>query len=110
MKTITAKGLKKKIDKKEDMILVDALNTVEYRRRHIPGSVNIPYNKATEKAKKLLPDKKKEIIIYCENERCHASLIVAKKLISLGYKNVIEFSGGVEGWEQAGYEFEGNSM
>jgi len=106
MDPISAEDLKKKIDSKEDFELINVLSKDSYEVKHIPGSKNIPVDELEERAKTELPDKNKEVIVYCSSPECHASPRAAKKLEAMGYTNVIEFESGLAGWEEANYEFE----
>jgi len=38
------------------------------------------------------------MIVYCAHKKCDASKKLLKTLMDLGYNNVIDFSGGIEGW------------
>ena len=107
VKIITAQDLKKKLDAKEDFVLVMVLGEEYFKQKHISGSMNIPSDHVSEKAEELLPDKNKEIVVYCANTACQASPTAAKKLEALGYTNIVDFEDGIEGWEKAGYKFEG---
>jgi rhodanese-related sulfurtransferase len=106
MKTIAAEDLKKKLDANEDFILVDVLSKESFEGKHIPKSISIPVDQIEEKASSDLPDKDKEIIVYCASTDCHASPTAAKKLEELGYTNVTDFESGLAGWQDAGFEFE----
>jgi rhodanese-related sulfurtransferase len=46
------------------------------------------------------------IVTYCSSFDCEASTIAAKKLESYGFKNVLEFKGGLKDWKEAGYATE----
>ena len=109
MKTINAEELKKKIDADEDFILVDVLSKESYEGKHLPKAVNIPVDEIEGKASGELPDKNKEVIVYCASADCHASPNAAKKLEELGYTNVVDFEAGLAGWQEAGYGFEGST-
>ena len=109
MKTITAEELKKKIDSNEDFILVDVLSNESYEGKHLPKAINIPVGELEERAPNELPDKSKEIIVYCGSTQCQASPKAAKKLEELGYTNVADFESGLAGWQEAGYSFEGSA-
>lgn len=109
METITAQELKKKIDDREDITIINALGKEQYQQKHIPGSINIPVDEVEEKASQVLPeDKSKEIIVYCASKDCQASPKEAEKLEQMGYRNVKDFEGGIAEWQEQGYEFEGN--
>jgi len=59
------KTLLEKREKKEtDFILINTLNEIIHNHHHIPGSVNIPPDKAIIKADILGKDKDKLIVTY----------------------------------------------
>jgi len=63
--TITRDELKQKIDRKDYFYLVEALPADAFRSKHLPGAINVPYDKVREVAPQVLPDKNAEIIAYC---------------------------------------------
>lgn len=103
--TITAEELKEKIDRGDDFALVETLLPREYEQWHLPGAINIHFNKIGAKAREQLSEDQ-EIVVYCHDEECNASPIAAKKLRKLGYEHVIEFPGGKSAWKAAGYPIE----
>jgi len=110
MKTISAEELKKKIDAKEDFVLVNVLSKDSFEARHVPTSISIPVDEIENRASSELPDKNKEIVVYCASTDCHASPRAAKKLEELSYTNVVDYEAGIAGWQDAGYEFEGDAV
>jgi len=110
MKIISPEELKKKIDAKEDFVLVNVLSKDSFEARHVPTSINIPVDELEKRSPNELPDKNKEIIVHCASKMCTASPAAAKKLEGMGYTNVVEFESGVAGWLEAGYQFEGNAV
>ena len=65
LKNITADELKKMLDKKTELVLVDARPQQEFSQGHIPLSVNIPPDKVGI-INKLLPKNKKIVVVfYC---------------------------------------------
>lgn len=103
--TITAEELKEKMDRGDAFRLVETLLPKEYEQWHLPGAINIHFNKIGKRAREEF-DENDEIIVYCHDENCNASPLAAKKLEKLGYKNVREFSGGKKAWQEAGYPIE----
>ncbi|MBN2280906.1 MAG: rhodanese-like domain-containing protein [Candidatus Marinimicrobia bacterium] len=90
---------------KEEFILVEVLPENPYNEEHLPGAINIP----AEKLSDLAPEKLKKdetIIVYCSQYACNASPAAAKKLTSMGYKHVYDFSAGKKGWKEAGLPME----
>ena len=66
-RTISTKELKAKLDRKENVTVVETLAAERFREAHIPGALNIPPEKIKELAPQLLPAKNAEIVTYCTN-------------------------------------------
>lgn len=64
-KDLTTDEVKKMIDGKKKMTLVDARTEAEYREGHIPSAINIPPEKLMTIQKFLPKDKKTPLIFYC---------------------------------------------
>lgn len=65
MQTISREELKRKIDRKDDFVLVETLAEIAYDHAHLPGAINLPPDKLSKLAEQLLPDKNAEIVVYC---------------------------------------------
>jgi rhodanese-related sulfurtransferase len=65
--TISTDELKDKLDRKQNITVVETLAPERYREAHIPGALNIPPEKIKELAPRLLPRKDAEIVTYCTN-------------------------------------------
>lgn len=87
----------------ERFSLVNLLNREYYDKEHIPSSINIPIRHLNTCAPRLLKDKDELIVLYCSDERCPSGEDGTRKLRKLGYRNVVEFSGGLEAWKKRGY-------
>jgi rhodanese-related sulfurtransferase len=64
LKTITRQELKEKLDRGDDLVLLEALGETSYQRAHLPGAIRF---KDTSLAPELLPDRSVEIVAYCSN-------------------------------------------
>ena len=64
-KNITADELKKMLDKKTELVLVDARPQQEFSQGHIPLSVNIPPDKVGSISTLLPKNKKINVVFYC---------------------------------------------
>lgn len=93
--SISQEEAKKIMDSWEECIILDAREKSEYDEGHIPGAIVIPHTEIEDKARELLPDKDKLILVYCRSGR--RSKIAAEALVKLGYTNVKEF-GGIIDW------------
>ncbi|MCW4033558.1 MAG: rhodanese-like domain-containing protein [Candidatus Bathyarchaeota archaeon] len=103
-------ALKKKIDKNEDFVLFDARILKSYEKEHIIGAISLPVNEAKDRAEIIIPDKNKEIIVYCSSKYCSTSAFLAEILVDLGYTNVANYEGGMRDWIEAGYPTEKNEV
>ncbi len=83
--------------------LVMAASDFAFRAKHLPGSLHFP--KPEQMFAALGKDD--EIVVYCSNADCHASLAVIDKLVQQGYRNVSHYPGGLFDWESAGLPLEG---
>jgi rhodanese-related sulfurtransferase len=108
MNDITTEQLKAKIDKNEDMVIVEVLGSDYYEDYHLPGAINIPFKDSdfAAEVEKQLPDKDKLIIVYCANSHCPVSGDAYKKLEQMGYTNIYDYDEGKEAWKEAGYPTE----
>jgi rhodanese-related sulfurtransferase len=104
---IGCEELRQRLERGDELVLVDALPPISYAAVHLPGAVNIPPPSVDGRAERLIPDLDTEVVVYCANPGCESSVDVAKRLLELGYRNVLHFSGGKEAWREAGLPFEG---
>ena len=90
-------------------IILDARDAAEYQQGHIPGAINIPYDRIPEYFDVLQSQVPMDarVICYCRSLTCDFSDQLATELKVIGYKNVSVFSGGWEQWTTAGYPIEG---
>ena len=92
---ITAEEAKKIMDSGEEHIILDVREQDEFDAGHIPGAILLPYTEIEYKAEEMIPDKDKQILVYCRSGR--RSKIAAEALVNLGYTNIKEF-GGIIDW------------
>jgi thiosulfate/3-mercaptopyruvate sulfurtransferase len=113
-KSVTVDELKKWVDEKKDLLIVDTMPLeASYRKQHVPGAVPMEFpipemkemddTKKAEFVKLLGPNKDRTLVFYCGFTECTRSHNAAMWAVNLGYKNVYRFPGGIEGWVQAGY-------
>ena len=109
MRQITRTELKTKIDRWENWKLVFTLGEWQYRSMHIPGSLNLPCSPSLFASADALRDldRDDEIVVYCSNEACFASISVYHLLEKRGFRNVSRYAGGLQDWQQADYPLEG---
>jgi len=90
---------------KQGFKLVEVLDEGSYKKGHLPGAMNIPVDKLKVKAPQKLK-KNETIVVYCASYTCHASTNAAALLGKMGYKKVLDYKAGKQGWKDAGLEME----
>ena len=95
IKQIDVLELKKKLDAKENLILVDVRQPDEYETAKIEGSQLIPLSTFAQEAVKFLK-KDDEIVIHCHHGG--RSQRACEYLKSIGYTNVSNLAGGIDSW------------
>jgi hypothetical protein len=90
--------------KSGEYVLLDARSLRNYNRRHIKGAISLPFTEFTEESlKKVIPNKKSKVLIYCNNNFLGSPVSFASKsapaslnistqvnLAIYGYHNVYE--------------------
>lgn len=94
-KKTSAADAKARMDSGDTIIILDVRTQEEYDAGHIPGAILVPNETIVDKQPELLPDLDAEILVYCRSGNRSAQ--AAKKLIAIGYTNVVDF-GGIIDW------------
>ena len=106
MNLISREELKARLDRGDDFQLLMGLGELAYQAKHIPGSTYT----ITPKALLDRFDRDDDIVVYCSNPTCIASIAVYKFLENHGYTNIRRYAGGLEDWEAAGLPLEGEMV
>jgi rhodanese-related sulfurtransferase len=106
---IGCEELQRKLENREPFVLVDALPPMSYAVSRLPGAVNIPPEQVDELAPRRIPDRESEVVVYCIDPTCDASVLTGRRLVELGYTNVAHYAGGKKDWAQAGLPLEGGA-
>jgi rhodanese-related sulfurtransferase len=99
-------SVKKVSEGKVDGVIIDLRKKEDFDRGHIPGAINIPFDKydGFEGKQAEFPGLSKDKInyVYCYELLCNLSQKAAKKFASLGYP-VKDVKGGFKAWEEHNY-------
>jgi rhodanese-related sulfurtransferase len=104
---ISRESLWQKLQRGDEFVLVDALPPLAYAASHLPGAISIPPDDVTARARRRIPDVDTEVVVYCASSTCDSSLVVADRLVELGYRNVSHYAEGKRDWVEAGLPLEG---
>jgi rhodanese-related sulfurtransferase len=106
VKKITRKELRDLVSSGAKFRLVDVLDKDHYAKEHIKGAVSLPLQEVESRAEKLL--KKDDLVVtYCASFECQASTKAAEKLMAMGFKNVLDYKGGLKDYKEANLPLEG---
>src|SRR5262245_52024807 len=89
---------------REDALVVDVREAGEYGAGHILGARNVPLARIDEGGGDLAKRKEKPLIVYDERGEQAAKAIAALK--KHGFSRVVNLSGGLGAWQQAGLPVE----
>ena len=108
MQTITRDELKRRMDRDEDLDIVEVLGAEQYNEFHLPGAINVPVSNGSfeERITDAIPDKSKPVVVYCLDEDCDASPRAARRMEDLGYEHVFDYEAGKADWKQWGLPIE----
>lgn len=95
IKEITVQELKQKLDKEENIILIDVREKDEFDFCCIKESIHMPLSEFIERAESEfgLED---EIYIHCHHGG--RSMRACEHLLGLGYESIFNVKGGIDAW------------
>jgi molybdopterin/thiamine biosynthesis adenylyltransferase/rhodanese-related sulfurtransferase len=100
IREVTVDEVKKLIDARAPMKLVDVREGEEYSAGRLPGALSVPRGfleiRIEEKASREEP-----VILYCAGGT--RSALAAKTLAEMGYQNVVSMAGGYNRWHDAAF-------
>ena len=92
---ILPKDLKKKLDKKEDIFLLDVRNQNEYEIAKIKNSKLVPLSQLESKIDEIPKDK--EIIVYCHHGNRSLNAVEILRKYNFNAKSLV---GGIDVWSR----------
>ena len=104
---VSAEELKKLMESKANILIVDVQPKVAYEAGHIKGAINFPWAKEISGPVKL--PRNKPLVIYCDCTHEEDSMDVATQLVErfdYNNNNVKVLTGGWSGWVKVGYPTE----
>ncbi|VEG92355.1 rhodanese-like domain-containing protein [Legionella spiritensis] len=102
--TIDVHELKKRMDTKPDICLIDVREIHEWQALRIPGAVHIPKDDIAGRIHDTATDKNQPVYLHCKGGV--RSLHAAEVLTNMGYTKVYSVNGGIMEWAMCGYPVE----
>jgi rhodanese-related sulfurtransferase len=88
-------------------VLLDVRSPALYAESHVPGAINLPHGKMTERRMGEWPTETL-FVVYCAGPHCNGANRAAVRLAQLG-RPVKEMIGGMTGWADEGFSFAAGS-
>src|SRR4051794_6651893 len=103
-KEVSLDELKRRLEAKEPIVLLDVREKEEYRAGFIPGAVSVPRGFLEMQIEKAVPDKGAPVVLYCAGGT--RSALAARTLADLGYTHVESAALGFVRWKDSGFPVE----
>ena len=91
-------------ERQAEALFVDVREREEWEEGIVPGAVHIPRGNLESRIEGLVPDRSRELVLYCSGGS--RSAFAAKALQELGYENVTSLTGGFTDWKRNGFPIE----
>jgi sulfur-carrier protein adenylyltransferase/sulfurtransferase len=101
---IGAADARERAGSSEPPFFLDVREREEWEEGFIPGALHIPRGSLESRIEGLLPDRSREIVVYCAVGA--RSAFAAKSLTELGYEHVSSLTGGFTDWKRNGFDVE----
>jgi hydroxyacylglutathione hydrolase len=96
---LSVHNLKQKLDRGEDLIILDVRENQEWKTGHLKGGLNIYVGNLQERISEI--PKNKPIVCFCSVG--HRAGIAASILLRSGFNEVYNTAGGMLAWHNAGF-------
>jgi molybdopterin/thiamine biosynthesis adenylyltransferase/rhodanese-related sulfurtransferase len=103
-KEVSLDEIKRRLETKQPMVLVDVREKEENRAGFIPGSISVPRGFLEIQIEQRIPDKNAPVVLYCAGGT--RSALAAATLQQLGYTHVETANPGFVRWKDLGYPME----
>jgi sulfur-carrier protein adenylyltransferase/sulfurtransferase len=100
---VTSSDVLARLDEVDPPLIVDVREQDEWQEGHLPGAIHVPRGNLESRIEALVPDKSREIVVYCAVGA--RSAFAAKSLAELGYGQASSLIGGFVEWKRNGNGF-----
>jgi rhodanese-related sulfurtransferase len=101
IKECTVDDIKRRLDAKERVNLIDVREESEFAADHLPGALHVGKGVIERDIEEIVPNHDAEIVLYCGGG--FRSALAGENLVKMGYTNVISMDGGIRAWREKGY-------
>ena len=101
IREISLEDLRRRLEAKDGLVVVDVREKEEYRQGFIPGAISVPRGFLESQIESRVPDKNAEVVVYCAGGV--RSAFAAVTLAELGYQRVLSANPGFVRWKDLTY-------
>lgn len=102
--SISADDLAARIERGDTLQILDVRSESEFAAGHLPGAVNIPFNKVLAGSGEVPGSADEELFVYCGHGP--RAYMAARALRKRGHTRIVFLSGHFSGWQRAGRRVE----
>src|SRR5512134_2367072 len=100
VREVEPEDVKRAIDERRPLRLVDVREADEWQGGHLPGAVHVPRGFLEARIEAAVPDRSAEVVLYCAGG--NRSAFAARTLREMGYERVASMAGGYGRWSDRG--------
>src|ERR1700675_2740624 len=100
--TVTPSQVRRALLLRDEIALLDLRHEAAFATGHPLFAANMAAGRISLEAETRLPRKDVPIVVYDAGEGFVS--MAADRLMALGYTNIRQLDGGLQAWQQAGYE------
>ena len=104
IREVDFREIKRRLDAREKLALVDVREDNEWARGHLPGAVHLGKGVIERDVEQAFPDKDAPLVLYCGGG--FRSALAADNLQKMGYTHVVSMDGGWRGWTESAFPTE----
>jgi rhodanese-related sulfurtransferase len=98
IREVSVDDVKTRIDRGENLVLLDVREESEYARDHLPGAIHLGKGVIERDIEQSVPQLDTPLVLYCGGG--YRSALAADNLQKMGYTNVLSMDGGIREWRE----------
>lgn len=102
--SLGAAELKTRLNKGEQILVLDVRPATDYADGHVPGATNVPVESLPQRLPDLADWRQRPLAVICRTNRRSGE--AARQLREQGFRNVLLVNDGMLAWQQAGFPVE----
>jgi rhodanese-related sulfurtransferase len=98
IREVSVDDVKTRIDRGENLVLLDVREESEYARDHLPRAIHLGKGVIERDIEQRVPQLDTLLVLYCGGG--FRSALAADNLQKMGYTNVLSMDGGIREWRE----------